>query len=123
MKKGFTITELMGAVIILCVIALIAFPPLLNLVKNTEKDLDDANKTLVITAATQYVNMNNNDFTKVEGNNYYIYIEDLLKKQLISNNLVESSVLKNDSCVKVSVDANLDYKYNVEIDCSMKKEG
>lgn len=122
MKKGFTIAEMLGTVIILCVIVLLAFPPLLNLIKNTEKDLDDANKELVITSVTQYVTMYNNDFPKTEGNNYYVYMEDLLKEQLLSNSLIENSNLENDSCVKVSV-SNLEYKYDLEIECSLKKEG
>ena len=117
MKKGFTIAEMIGVVIILCVIAVIAFPPILNLIKNTEKDLDDANKELVITAATQYVTMHNNDFAKKVNSKYYIYMDELLKEQLLSNNIIENSSLENNSCVKVSVDSNLNYAYDIQIEC------
>lgn len=118
MKKGFTIAELVGVVIILCVIGLLAFPPILNLVKGTEKDLDESTKELVITATTQYLTKYSNDYPKTIDSVYYISIEDLVKEQLLSNNLIESSSLELNSCVKVNVNNNYKYEYNVEVTCT-----
>lgn len=122
MKKGFTMAEMIGVVIILCVIALLAFPPILNLVKRTENDLDESTKQLVVTATTRYITKNINDFPKTKNNIYYVFIEDLLKEQLLSNSLIESSNLKLNSCVKISVNNNYKYEYNVEVTCSKEEE-
>ena len=117
MKKGFTIAEMVGTVIILCVIAFVAFPPILNLVKGTEQDLDNKTKELVITAATQYITKYNNDYPKTIDSIYYINVEDLVKEQLLSNNLIEDSSLELNSCVKVSV-IDDKYEYFVEVTCT-----
>jgi len=118
MKKGFTIAETLGTVIIICVIALIAFPPILNLIKGTEDELDESNKNLVITAATNYIGENNNDFPKTKDSIYYITIEELVKENLLTNSFVESTKLKLDSCVKIKVNSEYKYEYDVEIKCS-----
>ncbi len=118
MKKGFTITEILGVIIILCIIGVIAFPPILNLVKKTEKDIDNSTKELVITAAGQYISRNENDFSKKVGNNYYIYINDLINTQLISDSVFNETSITEDSCVKVTVNNDYKYEYEVKVTCS-----
>ena len=66
MKKiGFTLIEIIGVVVVLGIISLVAFPALLNLIKETNVKIYDANKALVFTAASQYVEQNNDDFKKI----------------------------------------------------------
>ena len=55
-KKGFTLTEIIGSVIILMLILLLSFPIILNLIKKEETKLNEANITLIKTAASQYTN-------------------------------------------------------------------
>ncbi|MBE6149189.1 MAG: type II secretion system protein [Firmicutes bacterium] len=118
MKKGFTIAEMLGVVIILCIIGVIAFPPILNLVKQTEKDIDNSTKELVITAAGQYISRNENDFSKKINNEYYIMINDLINTQLVSNSVFNETSLTEESCVKVTVNKDYKYEYEVEVTCS-----
>jgi hypothetical protein len=113
---------MLATVVILCIIAILAFPSILNLVTKTENELDDKTETLVITSATTYVTMYINDFPKIIDNNYYIYISDLIKEDLLTDNLKENSNLKSDSCVKVNVNSKYQYEYNVELTCSKQKE-
>lgn len=118
MKKGFTIAEMLGVIIILCIIGVIAFPPILNLVKKTEKDIDNSTKELVITAAGQYISRNQNDFPKKVDNNYYIYVNDLINTQLVSDSVFNETSLTEESCVKVRVNKDFKYDYDIEITCS-----
>ena len=53
-KKGFTLAEVVGVIIILALIGLLAFPPILNMIKNSEQKIDEATKTLIYTASSQY---------------------------------------------------------------------
>ena len=43
MKKGFTLVELIGVIIVLGLIALIALPPILNAIREKESELSEAN--------------------------------------------------------------------------------
>lgn len=117
MKKGFTLAEMVAAVVILSLVALIAFPPLLNFIRQTDNTLDDKTKDLVITSSTQYITRHSDSFTKTIGNEYYIYIEDLIKDDLLSNNLIKNSSLELKSCVKINVNNNYEYEYDLEIKC------
>jgi len=72
---------------------------------------------LVVIAATQYITKYSNDYPKTIDSVYYINVEDLVKEQLLTNNLIESSSLELNSCVKVSVIDNK-YEYDVEVTCT-----
>ena len=87
MKKGFTLVELIGVVIILGMIALLAFPPLLNMLRDTNAEISKVNETLLLTAADQYINQYQNDFPKEDGNVYCITYGDLIKEELISSSI------------------------------------
>ena len=55
-KKGFTLIELVGSVVILAAMALIAFPALLSMLDRGQKDVDAKVRQLVENAAEEYVN-------------------------------------------------------------------
>jgi prepilin-type N-terminal cleavage/methylation domain-containing protein len=54
-NKGFTLIELLGVVVILGIISLIAFPPIINQVKNSRDDTDENNKSIIFDAAEEYI--------------------------------------------------------------------
>ena len=55
MKKGFTLIEMIGSIIILAMIALVAFPAVLNLITNSQKKVDKSMQDAAISAASEYV--------------------------------------------------------------------
>ena len=65
---GFTLAELIGVVIILALIALLAFPPILNSIRKTKAELSDASKEILYNATDLYISKNLNDFPKTNGN-------------------------------------------------------
>ena len=55
-KKGFTLVEMLGVLIILVIIFMIAFPTLTRVLKNTEEDLANSEKTIVVDATKDLLN-------------------------------------------------------------------
>ena len=60
-KNGFTLAELLGVIVIMAAIALIAFPPIINQIRNSRNDLSNTLNTLILTATRQYLEENNYD--------------------------------------------------------------
>ncbi len=121
MKKGFTIAELMGVIIILSLIVIIAFPQLLKSVKDTESTIDESLRTLIITSSSQYVTRHSDKFSNVNDSNYCIVVDDLIKEGLISENNLSSDSITKDSCVSVSV-KDYNYNYDIDLKCTCKGE-
>ena len=54
-KNGFTLAELLGVIVILAAVALVAFPPIINQIKKSRGELDDALNKLIYSASNQYL--------------------------------------------------------------------
>lgn len=63
-NKGFTLVELLGAIVILAILALVAFPAVLGLLNNSQNEEDKALQNFAISEARNYVNDNMNLFPK-----------------------------------------------------------
>ena len=55
-KKGFTLVEMLGVLIILVIIFMISFPTLTRVLKNTEEDLENSEKLIVVDATKDLLN-------------------------------------------------------------------
>lgn len=121
-KKGFTLTELIGTVIILGLIALIAFPPLLKQIQGTKSKIDEATEKLIIAGASNYVDENKNDFPKINGNVYCITIQTLVDDNKVSKDLMDSegNEIDLDKYIKVDI-TNNQYSYNIVDSCTEVK--
>lgn len=63
MKKGFTLIELLGTIVILGLIALIATPPIVNLIKKSDKTISENNIKLIYKAGEDYIDEFQNNYT------------------------------------------------------------
>ena len=122
MKKnnGFTLIELVATVIILAAIALVTFPILLNTIKNSEGQIDDVTKKLVINAAKLYIDNNLNDYPPTEGNTYCIPVDNLIQSKHLEKGVIDT--VKIDSTkitVKVIVNDNYDYEIVNNGECTV----
>lgn len=55
-NKGFTLIELLGSIVILAIIALVAFPAILGLLNNSQTKIDSSMQELMISATRKYIN-------------------------------------------------------------------
>lgn len=117
MKKGFTLIELMAVIIILSLVVLIAFPNIVNVVKNSNNSIDSATSSLIINGAKNYVDEHKNSYPLKNGKVYCLQIESLIMNDYVIND----DKVKTFKYVEVSVLDNLKYTYEVVDSCIEKR--
>ncbi len=121
-NRGFTLIELLATIIILAAIALVAFPILLNTIKNSENQIDDATRKLVENAAKLYVDENLNEYPKKEGNVYCVPFNDLIKNGHLEKGILDSANVDSaNKVVKITVTDGYGYEIVNNGECTPKK--
>lgn len=69
MKKGFTLVEMIGSIVILAVLAIVAFPAVLNMLNNSQGKVDSSMQEYIKGAAKEYVLDHVNCYPRVSGVN------------------------------------------------------
>ncbi len=119
MKKGFTLVELIGVVIILGLIALIAFPPILNAIRQSRNELSDASKEILYSAASLYVSENANSFPKYNGNTFCVTLESLVQGEYLPTKVydaVSGDEIPLTNIVEVKYEQDR-FNYNLNNEC------
>ena len=117
-KKGFTLTELLGVIVILAIIAIIAFPSVLGLLNSSLNETDEAMQNFAITAARNYVNDNMDSYPKALEGQTKTYsnlkIQTLLDEGYISSTTISSEKnceMLNDEIKITSDSVKYSYEY------------
>lgn len=119
-KNGFTLIELIGSIVILALIALVAFPSIISVLNKEQGNIDAAVKDRIVAAAAEYVNDNTADYPKqLEGQSGKRANDTITYQTLVDNGYLDKSIgdknceVKNDE-VRVSSDVNRYYYEYVE---------
>jgi len=83
MKKGFTLVELIAAIIVVGIIVVLAVPPILNLVRGTRGNLSEATQEIVLSAAHVYTSRYSNKYELLDGKIYCIPLQRLVEVGLL----------------------------------------
>lgn len=78
MKKGFTLVELLGVIIVLGIIGLLAFPPIINLIRTERNNVSEATLKLIYSAAEKYMDENRDTYPIKEDTEYCISLQKLV---------------------------------------------
>ncbi|MFI3307379.1 MAG: type II secretion system protein [Mycoplasmatota bacterium] len=104
MKKGFTLIEMLGVIIILALITLVVFPTIMNNIDTSRDTIDTVTESLIETAATVYIRENADDFDLNEGDRYCITLQELVNANLLDSPLLDSNQEEIDLSKHVQVD-------------------
>ena len=91
MKKGFTLVELLGVVVVLSIVLILAVPTIINTFRRTNQNEFDAYVKNLKVAAENYVERNRNFFEQLnyDGGRAFISIKQLENEGLIRNSVID----------------------------------
>src|SRR5574344_8009 len=121
MKKGFTLIELIGVIVIISLLSLIIYPQVNTIIRNQKESLYNSQLKIVIDAAKNYVTSNSGSLD-ITSSGYLISISDLYNGGYIdkSNVINPKTGEAFNECIAVkynSKDNQYNYQYNS--DCSL----
>lgn len=113
-KKGFTLIELIGVILIVSLLILLVLPKIVNSVRNSSDDTDNLTKEMIYKASELYIANHVNDFPKTNGNKFVIKLKDLVDEKLLTSpiELSDNSDITSDKCVEITYNGK--YKYELK---------
>ncbi len=121
MKKGFTLIELMAVIVILAIIAAIAFPFIQEAIKNSREKACEEQKQRIESAAERWAADNS---ALLQGKNTSISISNLKKNGYLASDQELNNPANNEEMtgsVTLKYDATYkQYEYIYDIDCKVK---
>ena len=118
MKKGFTLVELLGVIVLLGVLTLVMFPILLNQINKSKQGINDATSTMIYEAAKDYMNDNQNTYPKKENISYCIPLVTLVTNNYLSETIKDENMDNINLSKKVKVTTNNSYKFELLDECT-----
>ena len=122
MKKGFTLVELIGVIIVLGLIALIALPPILNAIREKESEISEASEEIIYNATSLYVSDNSNSFPKTNGNTFCVTLDTLTQGDYLPD-VVYDAVSGDEVLLTNMVEVKYEqdrFSYNLNNECVEK---
>ena len=113
--NGFTLVELLGVIVILAMIALIAYPLIASQVKNTTDKMSAATISLIETATRSYINDNVNDYPKVDNAEYCITLNALAEGNYIRESIIDAKTKEEIDLTQVVIAKYKNNKFTFEI--------
>ena len=121
-KKGFTLAELLGVIVLLGILATVAFPPLLNQLNKSKEKLSGATLKVLGTAAEQYIDDHSSSYPIKEGKTYCISLETLVNYNYLKSPIMDAStgeeISEKDNYIKFKINKFNDYDYELTTNCS-----
>ena len=112
MKKGFTILEMLGVIILISLLIILVFPNMTNTIKNKQSEIDSVSVEILKQASNLYVQNNQKNYAKVENNKYCITIDELINSGYLKDSIKYNGEDIKDT-KKIQVTYNNGYEYEL----------
>ena len=123
-RKGFTLVELLGIIVILGLLILLALPQISNVVKSSSSKTDAATLDIILDAAKLYVDDNTSKYERSNGVTYCISLEELVNHNYLKSpiKLGDSSNIVSLKSVEVVYNNGFSYELKETNECSIEKQ-
>ncbi len=119
-KKGFTLAELLGVVVIISILAILAFPPIINQIKKSRNKISDATMKILTSATEMYMDYHQNQFPINPSTTYCITLQQLVDDNQLEDPITDASTGTSYALtkfVKVVIVTNSDITYTLVDTC------
>lgn len=124
MKKGYTLVELLGVIMILALVCALVFPSLINFIKKTNEDQDELTTKLILNQVELFIKDNPRNFKSVTENTYCISVETLIENNYLSGNFeLDGEDITNTKSIKATYTNKFNYEIVNSDDCIEIVEG
>jgi len=113
MKKGFTLVELLGVIVILVVIMMITFSVFTGTKHTAEDSIDEAIKTMIAESSKKYIQKYKTHIN--DGNVYCLTLKNILDENLMSDPVKNANGDKVSEGTKIKVSI-VNGRYEVDVD-------
>lgn len=116
-KKGYTLVELIGVVVLLAILITLVTTSIVKVIKASHKTMDDATKKLLYNQASAYLSKHE-DITA--NGAYSVSISDLIKDDKLSTNFLDNydeTEITLNSCIVINYTQGV-ATYQFELECS-----
>lgn len=121
MKKGFTLAELLGVIVIISVLLILIVPTIINSITKNKQPAENTGKEIIYNAADQYINANSTKYPKGKSGKYCIPIKKIAEAGYLVSPVKEITTGKDisDKSVMVTIysTGNTDYEIKEGFDC------
>ena len=112
MKKGFTLAELLGVILLLALLASISYPILIEQFEKKENEISQVKLDLIYSAAKNYAKLN------LDGSTVCVFVDDLIDENLIAIDVSELEVIEETPIVKLDLKDNNNYNASLVSSCT-----
>jgi len=109
-KKGFTLAELLGVIVIIGLLLLLIIPLIINGVKSRENKVEETQNNIIFEAVGEYLDLDKDKYPNIPGSVYCVSIKELKDTGILV-----------DPVKKIVEDGNYDDNYTIEV--IITKEG
>ena len=113
MKKGFTLTELLGVVILLSILLLLLLPNIISSIKSSNKNTDDVLNNIISSATRLYMSDNFSNFIENSNYVYCIPISKLVEDNYLTAPVKYQNIDDITGIKSVRVTYNTKYQFEV----------
>lgn len=115
MKKGFTLIELLGTIVILGLIALIATPPIVNIIKRSTSKIDQSTLRFMYSNGQTFVLDNAEDYNMTEGNSICVQLDTLIEEGALKESFAKTSDIDRTKYLRYQVGINDKLAYDLSL--------
>lgn len=120
-KKGFTLAEILGVVVIIGLLLLLIVPTVINRLNSSKDDVATASEDIIYNAADQYIKEHPEKFPPGKAGRYCIAIQDLITDGKLTEPVIDPSTNDDisDKSVMVTIysSGNTDFEIRDGNDC------
>ncbi len=106
MRKGFTLAELLGVIVVIGLLLLLIIPAIINGVSSREDEVEAAQNEIIFEATAEYLDRDKEKYPNISGNIYCVSIGELLDAGLLVDpvkKLVEDGNYSEDVMVEIKI--------------------